>query len=83
MKSKTSSLRRRAEDFLDKNPYGNKETMRLDVEKLIEDLHIHQIELEMQNEELRQAQLELEASQMEYQSLKFPYKRQRIPLCRY
>lgn len=36
------------------------------VEKLIHDLHVHQIELEMQNEELRRAKLELEISKANY-----------------
>ncbi len=64
-----SSLRKRAEKFLDKNPETIKEITSGDVKKLVEDLHIHQIELEIQNEELRQAQLELEASRDRYSHL--------------
>jgi chemotaxis protein methyltransferase CheR len=64
-----SSLRKRAEKFLDKNPETIKEITSGDVKKLVEDLHIHQIELEIQNEELRQAQLELEASRDRYSDL--------------
>ena len=39
------------------------------MKKLVEDLHVHQIELEIQNEELRRAQLELEASRDKYSNL--------------
>ena len=69
MKNKTPSLRKRAEEFLDKNPEAIKEITSVDVNNLVEDLHIHQIELELQNEELRQAQLELEASRDSYSDL--------------
>ena len=37
--------------------------------KLVEDLHVHQIELEIQNEELRRVQSELEASRDMYSDL--------------
>ena len=36
---------------------------------LLQELHVHQIELEMQNEELRRAKLELETSRASYQNL--------------
>ena len=69
MKNNRSSLRQQAEAFLDKNSEAVKEISSVDVKKLVEDLHIHQIELEIQNEELRQAQLELEASRDRYSDL--------------
>ncbi len=69
MKHKTSSLRKRAEEFLNKNPEAANEITSTDVKKLVEDLHIYQIELEIQNEELRRAQLELEASRDRYSEL--------------
>jgi chemotaxis protein methyltransferase CheR len=69
MKDKTSSLRKRAEEFLNKNPEAVNEITSTDVKKLVEDLHIYQIELEIQNEELRRAQLELEASRDRYSEL--------------
>ncbi len=40
-----------------------------DVRKLVEELQIHQVELEMQNEELRSMQWELEQSRKEYSDL--------------
>ena len=60
MKNETLSLVKRAEEFLKKYPEAIKEITTEDVNKLVEDLHIHQIELEIQNEELRRAQSELE-----------------------
>ncbi len=69
MKNKTSSLRKRAEEFLKKYPEAIKEITTGDVNKLVEDLHVHQIELEIQNEELRRAQSELEVSRDGYSDL--------------
>jgi PAS domain S-box-containing protein len=40
-----------------------------DVRKLAHELHVHQIELEMQNDELRSAQLELQKSRNKYSDL--------------
>ena len=40
-----------------------------DSERLIHDLQVHQVELEMQNEELREAQLTVERSRKEYADL--------------
>ena len=53
-KSKSSQykeLRKQAEEFLNKNRAAFKKAPYRDVRNLIEDLQIHQIELEMQNEE--------------------------------
>jgi PAS domain S-box-containing protein len=69
MKNKTSSLRKRAEEFLNKHPEAIKEITTGDVNKLVEDLHVHQIELEIQNEELRRTQSELEVSRDGYSDL--------------
>ncbi|MCJ7538844.1 MAG: sigma 54-interacting transcriptional regulator, partial [Desulfobacterales bacterium] len=57
------------EEFLKKYPEAIKEISAGDVNKLVEDLHIHQIELEIQNEELRRAQSELEVSRDGYSDL--------------
>jgi len=64
-----TELRQRAAEFINKNPSAIKEIPPGDVKKLIEDLQIHQVELEMQNEELRRAQLELEAARDKYADL--------------
>ena len=40
-----------------------------DINELIHELEVHQVELEMQNEELRKAQLDLEAARDKYTDL--------------
>ena len=62
-------LHKKAEEFINKNPATIKEIAPDDVGKLIEDLQIHQIELEMQNEELRRTQVELAESLDKYSEL--------------
>jgi PAS domain S-box-containing protein len=64
-----TSLRKRAEAFLDKHPEAVQQITRGDVQQLVEDLHIHQIELEMQNDELRKTQRKLEASRDRFSDL--------------
>ncbi|HEX3034140.1 MAG TPA: PAS domain S-box protein [Thermodesulfobacteriota bacterium] len=65
---KYKDLRKSAEELLTKKPndLGEPST---DTLELIHELRVHQIELEMQNEELRQAQLELEESRNKYTDL--------------
>lgn len=64
------TLRHRAEAALQQNLNQSDEqlaTMSLSaVQEMLHDLHVHQIELEMQNEELRRARDELYASQARY-----------------
>jgi PAS domain S-box-containing protein len=69
MKTDTTALRRRAEEFLDRNPDAANKVPAGDLHKLIEDLHVYQIELEMQNEELRRVQLKLEEARDRYSDL--------------
>ena len=57
MRNNKPPLRNRAEEFLDKNVEALKEIPPADIQSLIENLHVHEIELEMQNEELHQARL--------------------------
>jgi PAS domain S-box-containing protein len=62
-------LHDKAVDFINKNPLVIKEIAPEEIKKLIEELQIHQIELEIQNEELRRAQIELEDSRQKYVDL--------------
>ncbi len=63
-------LRRRAEDAAREVAIGMPENLDAlspeDARKVLHELRVHQIELEMQNEELRRAQGELEASRARY-----------------
>ncbi len=55
-------LRARAETLLGERPRLPVSPGEVDLARLIQDLRVHQIELELQNEELRRAQRELEES---------------------
>jgi PAS domain S-box-containing protein len=59
-------LRSRAEKSLLRRSVDSKAFPDKDIEKLIQELRVHQIELEMQNEELRNAQEELAESRDRY-----------------
>jgi len=59
-------LRSRAEKSLRKRSLDSRASPDKDVQKLIQELRVHQIELEMQNEELRNAQTELAESRDRY-----------------
>jgi len=62
-----ADLRRRAEELVQT---ANPETLSLeDARRLVHELQVHQIELEIQNEELRIAQRELETSRHKYSDL--------------
>ena len=65
-----SALRNTAEDSLGKSP--DHETLELKdkpPEEIIHELRVHQIELEMQNDELKRVQLPLEEARDKYQEL--------------
>jgi PAS domain S-box-containing protein len=62
-------LRRRAEDALEEQPAGSGSMNGGEVQRLIHELQIHQVELEMQNETLRQTQAELEEARDRYFAL--------------
>jgi signal transduction histidine kinase len=67
-------LRRRAEDRLRKRPGNRRSTAAVpksdaDAKRLLHELQVHQIELEMQNAELRQARDELEVALDNYTDL--------------
>ncbi len=63
------SLRQRAEDVVQKQPEEMEEIAAGDIQDLIHELQVHQVELEIQNEELRQAQQALERSRDRYSDL--------------
>jgi PAS domain S-box-containing protein len=67
--SDTSDLRAKAEEVFNKNRPQVTEMSHEQTESLIHELGVHQIELEMQNEELRRTQLELEQSHQDYAEL--------------
>ena len=66
---KIEALRRQAEGFLNKTSSDIRKIPPRDIKNLIEELQIHQIELEMQNEELRRAQQELQEAQEIYRNI--------------
>ena len=66
-----SDLRRRAENALDSFPkYCSSDLPELDeIRRLLHELNVHKIELEMQNDELRNAQESLQSSRDKYADL--------------
>jgi PAS domain S-box-containing protein len=71
-KDKLSELRKQAENKTQDRLVAAQDIAKLSPEEthhLINELQVHQIELEMQNEELRRTQLELEAARNKYSDL--------------
>lgn len=67
---KPADLRKKAEEQLQKQKGTSLKTLSAqDAQSLIHELQVHQIELEMQNEELRKSQTELEESRSKYSDL--------------
>ena len=65
-----AELRRRAEKRLQARQAKTDPAMtKADTQRLVHELQVHQIELEMQNEELQQARIELEAGLEKYSDL--------------
>ncbi len=63
MVDENKKLRRKAEELIQNKSYINSGS---NVEDYLHELHVHQIELELQNEELKESQIKLENSQREY-----------------
>ena len=63
------TLRRKAEQTLESSMLPPEKLSTEDAQRLIHELRVHQIELEMQNEELRRVQNELEISRSRYADL--------------
>jgi PAS domain S-box-containing protein len=68
-KDKFATLRQQAEDILRGQPANLADLSTADIQALIHNLQVHQIELELQNEELRRAQLDLQAARDRYADL--------------
>jgi len=69
MNSKFNQLRQKAENLLKEKGIKKPENYYDDVDKLVEELNIHQIELEMQNMELQESNKKLVAEQNRYKEL--------------
>lgn len=66
---RTLTLRQRAEELLRKPELEIESTSPAELKVLLHELQVHQVELEIQNEELRNVQLELEESRDRYAEL--------------
>ena len=66
---KPAELRKRAEEKLKSEKTPPKAMSEKETQQLIHELQVHQIELEMQNDELRKSQAELEESRTKYSDL--------------
>ena len=67
--TKVTALRQQAEELLRATKRDVAAMPVKDVQQLVHELQVHQIELEMQNDELRRAQIELEAARDRYVDL--------------
>jgi len=68
-RERASELRKRAEITLSEAPQAIRTMVPADTQKLIHELNVHQIELEIQNAELRRVQLELQEARDKYLNL--------------
>jgi PAS domain S-box-containing protein len=68
-KARAAELRKRAEEILGEKSEAFRALAPADIKKLIQELNVYQIELELQNEELRRTQLELQEARDKYLNL--------------
>ena len=66
---KIAKLRAKAKSILEGSPDRMRQADLEQFDKIVEELQIHQVELEIQNEELREAQIELERQRDRYSRL--------------
>ena len=69
MPKEISELRRRAEEKNAQAPENIDAVLPAETQRVLHELRVHQIELEMQNEELRTSHAELEAARARYSDL--------------
>jgi len=69
VEDKFATLRQRSEEVIHGQPVDLADLSAADVQTLIHNLQVHQIELELQNEELRRAQLDLQTARDRYADL--------------
>ena len=68
-RSEKAPLRKRAEKKVSEKNEAAEQAPSADMGKLIHELRVHQVELEMQNDELRKAQQVIEESRSRYVEL--------------
>ncbi|MDP3385991.1 MAG: diguanylate cyclase [Eubacteriales bacterium] len=70
LKTSGEELRKQAESIIKNKNQGNRGNMGImfseEIEKILHELQVHQVELEMQNDELRQKQIELDDARARY-----------------
>lgn len=69
MKKDKDALKEKARELMRKSPAAINDIPPADIRQLVEDLQVHQIELEMQNEELQRLQQDLEKTRDRYSDL--------------